>query len=150
MGFVSAAVITSVCLQLYYQFSCSFYWIYQVMDDRLFASHDFDENFLDVLVMSRVVLTPVSVILLVAKPSRGKIFTGSLLLFYGLGGMAMPLIAGDSHPFAWWPNLRSAGAGPVISLVFLVLGITLLMHKQVIRAVADDAPGTPPGTQPPA
>jgi succinate dehydrogenase hydrophobic anchor subunit len=150
MGFVSAAVVTSVCLQLYYQFSCSVYWIYQVMDDRLFASRDFDENFLDVLVIARVVLTPVSVILLVAKPWWGKMFTGSLLLFYGLGGMAMPLIALDGHPSAWWPNLRSAGAGPVISLVFLVLGITLLMHKQVIRAVAVDAPGTPPGTPPPA
>ena len=150
MGFVSAAVVTSVCLQLYYQFSCSVYWIYQVTDDQLFASHDFDQNLLDVLVIARVVLTTVSLILLVAKPWWGKMFTGSLLLFYGLGGMAMPLLAGDGHPYAWWPNLRSAGAGPVISLVFIVLGTMLVMHQQIIRAVADSASETPSGTQPPA
>jgi succinate dehydrogenase hydrophobic anchor subunit len=120
------------------------------MENRLFASHDLDQNFLDVLVIARVVLTPVSLILLVAKPWWGRMFTGSVLLFYGLGGMAMPLIAGDSHPYAWWPNLRSAGAGPVISLVFLVLGITLVMHQQIIRAVADSASGSHSGTRPPA
>jgi hypothetical protein len=150
MGFVRAAVVVSICVQLYYQFSCAIVWMMIAMDERLPRHRDFDEELLDYLGIAKVLVAPVSIFLLVAKPDWGKLFTGCAFLVYGIAGLSMPIIAGSDHPMAWWYNTRAYGEGPLISLAFTSLGLVLLFHRQIARLLAGPAPQPDPGTPPPA
>ena len=148
MGFINTAVIVSICLQLYYQYTCAAVWIFISMDERLPRHRGFDEVYLDYLTIAKVLVAPVSIILLIARPNWGKPFTGGAFLVYGISGLAMPLIARDDYPMAWWPNSHASGEGPLISLLFTTLGIMLVLHRQIVRLLAGPAPEPDPGTPP--
>jgi hypothetical protein len=130
MAFV---VAVSVILQLYYVFTGSIWWLNGAEDGVLFNRRTFEANFLEFLAVAKVVTAPVSFVLLAANPRWGKLFTGGVFLAYGLSGYAMPFIAESMRPMAWWPNTRSAGEGPFMSLLFLALGVVLLFHERIAK-----------------
>jgi hypothetical protein len=127
MGWITAA---SVLLQIYFGFTCSIWWAHVAERDLLFAGRALDETLLHWLAITKVVAAPLSFILLAARPAWGRTFTGGMFIIYGVCGWAMPMLAGDLRPMAWWPNARAAGEGPLISLVFLCLGLVLLLHRR--------------------
>lgn len=142
-------VVASVLLQLYFAVTCSMWWAAVAERDLLFAARAADELLLHWLAVAKVVAAPVSLILLAARPRWGRWFTGAMFIAYGVGGLAMPLLSGDYRPMAWWPNARAAGEGPLVSLVFLGLGIALLMHARIMRTSslpAEPGPPVSPGT----
>ena len=135
----------SVVLQLYYVFGCGIGWMVSSEMGRLLDHHALDENLLDLLMVTKVVAAPVSFVLLIAKHEWGKKFTGVLFLVYGVGGYAMPLLAGSSRPMAWWPNASGAGEGPIISLIWLALGTALALPNQIARFDKWISKYSPPG-----
>lgn len=135
----------SVLLQLYYIFACGIGWLVTSDMGYLFNHRAVDENLLDLLMITKVVAAPVSFVLLIAKYEWGKKFTGVLFLVYGIGGYAMPFLAGNDHPMAWWPNASGAGEGPFISIIWLALGFALAFPQQISRFDQWMSKISPPG-----
>jgi hypothetical protein len=148
MGLVKPSVFLAVILQLYYLFACSVLW-FAIASDGGVSFRRFDEGLLEVLGIAKVIVAPVSFVLLVARPRAGKIFTGIAFLGYGIGGLSMPLIAQSQNPMAWWPNASGLGEGPLMSLVWTTLGLVLVFHERIIKSLADPAPEpAPPPSNP--
>jgi hypothetical protein len=135
----------SVLLQLYYIYTCGIGWLVTSDMGVLFNRRAVDENLLDLLMITKVVAAPMSFALLIAKYEWGKKFTGVLFLVYGIGGYAMPFLAGHAHPMAWWTSSIGDGEGPVISIIWLALGFALTFPQLISRFDQWMSKISPPG-----